>query len=127
MGCASEHAHKSYSSENTPGSSSSNEESTLPTFHPTLSALGGLPGSAVVIVLLRAVWVCLWDCGRPVNAPAVLVDLILRLPSAWYSPLLLTSNPVEMRLIRGGGPRPIEAFKLSASEDGSRGGKDMRG
>src|SRR6266853_5315768 len=102
-----EHVHKSYSSENTPGSSSSNEDSTLPTFHPPLSALGGLTGSAVVIVLLRAVWGYLWGCRRPEIAPVVWADLTLRLPSAWYSPELPTSSPADIRLIGGGGPRPI--------------------
>jgi hypothetical protein len=74
-------AHKSYSSENTPGSSSSNDDdSTFAAFHRPLSYLSGLVASEVVSIL-RTVCACLWAWGRPDNALGTWADLALRLPS----------------------------------------------
>jgi hypothetical protein len=104
---ASTYAHKSYSSENTPGSSSSNDDdSTFAAFHLPLSYLSGLVASEVVSIL-RAV-ACLWAWGRPDNALGTWADLTLRLPSARCSPEVLISNPAEVCLIGGGGPRPMD-------------------
>jgi hypothetical protein len=105
---ASTDAHKSYSSENTPGSSSSNDDdSTFAAFHRPLSYLNGLLASEVVISL-RTACACLWAWGRPDNALGPWADLALRLPSVRCSPEVLIANPVEVRLIGGGGPRPMD-------------------
>jgi len=104
---ASTDAHKSYSSENTPGSSSSNDDdSTFAAFHRPLSYLSGLVASEVVSIL-RAVCAFLWAWGRPDNALGMWADLTLRLSSARCSPEALISNPAGVRLIGGGGPRPM--------------------
>ena len=98
-------AHKSYSSENTPGSSSSNDDDSIfAAFHRPLSYLSGLVASEV----LRAICACLWAWGRPDNALGTWADLTLRLPSVRYSPEVPISNPAEVRLIGGGGPRPMD-------------------
>ena len=72
---------------------------------------------------------CLWGCVpvRPDSALGTLADLTLRLPSVWSSPGELTPKPATTRLDGGGGPRPIELWspKLSASEEGSTGGKEI--
>jgi hypothetical protein len=121
-------AHKSYSSENTPGSSSSNDDdSTFTEFHRPLSYLSGLVASEVVSIL-RTVCACLWAWGRPDNALGTWADLTLLLPSVRCSPEVPISNPAEGRLIGGGGPRPMDECspKLSGSEGMSVGGKEMR-
>ena len=121
-------AHKSYSSENTPGSSSSkDDDSTFAEFHRPLSYLSGLVVSEVVSIL-RTVCACLWAWGRPDNALGTWADLTLLLPSVRCSPEVPISNPAEGRLIGGGGPRPMDECspKLSGSEGMSVGGKEMR-
>jgi hypothetical protein len=120
-------AHKSYSSENTPGSSSSNDDdSTFATFHRPLSYLSGL-GVSEVVGILRTV-ACLWAWGRPDNALGTWADFTLRLPSVRCSPEVPISKPAEGRLIGGGGPRPMDECspKLSGSEGGPVGGNEMR-
>jgi hypothetical protein len=120
-------AHKSYSSENTPGSSLSNDDdSTFAAFHRPLSYLSGLVASEVVSILRTVA--CLWAWGRPDSALGTWADLTLRLPSVRCSPEVPTSNPAEGRLIGGGGPRPMNegSPKLSGSEGGSVGGKEIR-
>ena len=81
-----------------------------------------------VVSILRTGCACLWAWGRPDNALGTWADLTLRLPSVRCSPELPISNPAEGRLIRGGGPRPMDEWspKLSGSEGVSPGGKEMR-